>query len=34
MDREQYISMIAQEIYDAEEQMKYYYYKRMGYEAS
>jgi hypothetical protein len=29
MDREQYISMIAQEIYDAEEQMKYYYYKMM-----
>ena len=27
MDREQYISMIAQEIYDAEYQAKYYYYK-------
>lgn len=29
MDREQYISMIAQEIYDAEYQTKYYYYKMM-----
>ena len=29
MDREQYISMIAQEIYDAEYQAKYYYYKMM-----
>ena len=29
MDREQYISMIAQEIHDAEYQTKYYYYKIM-----
>ena len=29
MDREQYISMIAQEIYDTEYQAKYYYYKMM-----
>ena len=29
MDRKQYISMIAQEIYDAEYQTKYYYYKMM-----
>lgn len=27
MDREQYISMMAQKIYDTEYQAKYYYYK-------